>query len=671
MQINNTIFNVDLKTIIQELRSQLTANHIHLLNKVVDSGDDIMVCCPYHKEGQEKRPSAGIRKSDGMFHCFRADTEIITYWGIRKIGDMSGKIVTILNGEGKWETVVFRDYGVANLIKLTLSQDGKTKSIYTTAEHEWFVNKYNRLYKTTQLKQGMFLDGVICKPVDFNIDIDGLIHGIIYGDGTRNIHYQSHRVGNNKRVFDKNNPIGVSYRINIPKFNKKSGLLSYFKDLDNWSVSSSTLNNKEYWRVTSRRFPLSSNLKKPPELYKSRDYLMSFMAGYFACDGSYDLMSIYSSKVDELIQIRDICINCGISVRDVVKSVRTTNLLEKSFGGNLFLYSKSLPDKFFLVDDKKETKYSRFRWKVVSVEFTDIYENVYCCETSTGSFVLADNILTHNCLACGETHSLPEVISYCFGYNDPLGKEGYKWLCKNFLALEVENREDIKIDLARNHITDKGDVLVNCNHSKSDGIAEGDLDKYRYVHPYMYERGLNDNIIELFDIGYDRDTDSITFPVRYWGCINFGYCLFVARRTVGGKRFNIPKGIEKPLYGLYELNVLMTQDFFDDKPTAIIGFEEIYVCEGVFDCLRLWCNGKVAVAGFGCLFSDYQIMLLEGLPTRHLILATDNDKAGRKAREYLKSKIKGKIITEAIIPEGKKDIGELTDYEIQHLEEDF
>ena len=132
-----------------------------------------------------------------------------------------------------------------------------------------------------------------------------------------------------------------------------------------------------------------------------------------------------------------------------------------------------------------------------------------------------------HCLACGETHSLPEVISYCFGYNDPFGNEGYKWLCKNFLTLEVENRGDIKLDMARNNVPNKSDILANCNHSKLLCVTEEELDKYRYTHPYMYKRGLNDNIIELFDIGYDRATDSITFPVRNLD----GDCIFVARRS--------------------------------------------------------------------------------------------------------------------------------------------
>lgn len=268
-----------------------------------------------------------------------------------------------------------------------------------------------------------------------------------------------------------------------------------------------------------------------------------------------------------------------------------------------------------------------------------------------------------HCLACGETHSLPEVISYCLGYNDTFGREGYKWLCKNFATTEVQNREAIKINVARNNVSDKISILATRNPDNVLYITEEELDKYRYTHPYVWERGVSDDIIDLFDIGYDIATNSITFPVRYWGSINFGRTLFVARRSVSSKRFDIPKGIDKPLYGLYELWLTLQKDFK--------GADEVYVCEGLFDCLRLWTVGKKAVAGFGCLFSDYQVMLLNGLPTRKIILATDNDKAGLKARDRLRSLIKGKIITEVELPEGRKDIGECTDEELLSLHEYF
>ena len=252
-----------------------------------------------------------------------------------------------------------------------------------------------------------------------------------------------------------------------------------------------------------------------------------------------------------------------------------------------------------------------------------------------------------HCFACDETHSLPEMINHCFGKadNDLFGK---KWLIDNFVITKVEER---KLDLNLSREPQPSEYYQTL-------VPEEELDSYRYYHPYMRKRGLTEDIIERFDIGYDKRTDSITFPVRD----NRGGCRFVAKRNIKFKRFDLPKGIDKPLYGEYELyRVLLNSDF--DL------FKEIYVCEGLFDCLRLWCNGKYAVAGFGCLFSEHQIRLLEDLPTRKLIFALDNDIAGQTATEKLKRTVRGKIFTTAILPEGRKDIGECTDEEIQNLRE--
>ena len=70
MTINDVEFSVDCFDIISELRNQLQLNNVSLFAKIIDTPNNVQVCCPYHKNGQERRPSAGIRKSDGLFHCF-------------------------------------------------------------------------------------------------------------------------------------------------------------------------------------------------------------------------------------------------------------------------------------------------------------------------------------------------------------------------------------------------------------------------------------------------------------------------------------------------------------------------------------------------------------------------------------------------------------------------
>lgn len=267
-----------------------------------------------------------------------------------------------------------------------------------------------------------------------------------------------------------------------------------------------------------------------------------------------------------------------------------------------------------------------------------------------------------HCFACNEVHSLPELISYCFGhYEDAFGSWGWKWLNKNFSSVEVENRKDVDLDFSRNT-----NNRINNMDSKN-YVSEEELDSYRYIHPYMYKRRLTDEIIKKFDIGYDKNNQCITFPVRD---IN-GNTLFIARRSVKTKFFNYPEGVEKPLYGIYEL-------YHDDNNADSIGNNlyqysfpnEVIVCESMLDALTAWVYGRYAVALNG-LGNELQFKQLRELPCRKLILATDNDGAGLKARERIRKNVTNKLITEYQFPEGKKDLNELEKWEFDGLLEVF
>ena len=249
-----------------------------------------------------------------------------------------------------------------------------------------------------------------------------------------------------------------------------------------------------------------------------------------------------------------------------------------------------------------------------------------------------------HCFGCGEVHNLQEVISYCFGkYDDVFGVFGWNWLLKNFLTVSVEDRKGIELDFSR-------------DKSKTDSgyITEEELDKYRYYHPYMFKRKMTEREVEIFDIGYDNDTNSITFPVRDVK----GVCLFVARRNVNTKFFNYPAGIEKPVYGLYEVYSL------DKFPTEII------ICESMIDAITVWAYGKYAVALNG-LGNELQFKQLNEMPCRKFILATDNDEAGMKARSRIRKNIHNKLVTEYILPSNRKDINDLSKEEFDNLIEVF
>ena len=239
-----------------------------------------------------------------------------------------------------------------------------------------------------------------------------------------------------------------------------------------------------------------------------------------------------------------------------------------------------------------------------------------------------------HCFSCDTSCSLEQLISRCFGVDD-LGQYGLNWLKNNFLG-DISEERNISISLDRKllKINPQNNQNQNLN---TNYISDVELNKYRYYHPYMYERKMTNEVIEIFDIGYDKETNCITFPIRDKN----GNCLFVARRSVSVKYFNYPNNAEKPLYGVYELYQLK------EFP------KEVYICESMIDAITLWTYKKYAVALNG-LGTKNQIAELNKLPCRKFILATDNDAAGQKARQKLRDAIYNQIVTEIKLPKRTK-----------------
>ena len=266
------------------------------------------------------------------------------------------------------------------------------------------------------------------------------------------------------------------------------------------------------------------------------------------------------------------------------------------------------------------------------------------------SFGINKNTGECHCFGCGWSGTLSEMISNCFGKDD-FGVYGNKWLIRNFLSVAVESRPDIDVDFCRRK-------KITSETKKY--ISEQELDSYRYTHPYMYKRKLTDEIIDLFDIGYDKSTECITFPNRD---IN-GNCLFIARRSVKTKFFNYPQDVEKPVYGLYECNICAKtiKNWFPN---------EIIICESMIDALTCWVYGKYAVAlnGTG---NENQFKTLRNMPNRKFILATDMDEAGLKARERIRQSLSNKLVTEYVWDINvAKDINDMNKEYFDSLKEVF
>ena len=212
-----------------------------------------------------------------------------------------------------------------------------------------------------------------------------------------------------------------------------------------------------------------------------------------------------------------------------------------------------------------------------------------------------------HCLACGYKATLETFISNCFGIHDR-GEFGLKWLLRNFNSFDIVDRSKF-FSMPQRKAK---------NVETPAYIGEDQLSAYRWYHPYMYKRHLTDDLIEQFDIGFNRGTNSLTFPVRDLT----GNVVFVAERSVSTKRFHYPVGTRKPIYGLYESNKLFNSN-------------NLYVCESFLNALMFIKWGKPAVALMGT-GDAYQYELLKKSKYRHIVICTDNDDAGNVGALKLK-----------------------------------
>lgn len=250
------------------------------------------------------------------------------------------------------------------------------------------------------------------------------------------------------------------------------------------------------------------------------------------------------------------------------------------------------------------------------------------------SFGISKVDMKCHCFTCGWAGSVDTMISAVFGHPDDDGEFGRRWLSKNFLTVALESRKPLNLTLSRGS---RVAIKPACP-----GFTEEELDTYRYYHPYMYKRGLTNEIIGDFDIGFDANSQCITFPVYHVDSTP----AFVARRSVKSKFFNYPEGVEKPVYG--------AERFVSGK------YSEAIICESFFNALTCWKHGRPAMALMGT-GTPFQYQILKSLPVRKYILALDPDEGGRRGMSKIKAALQGyKVITFLDVPEGK-DINDCDD----------
>lgn len=265
---------------------------------------------------------------------------------------------------------------------------------------------------------------------------------------------------------------------------------------------------------------------------------------------------------------------------------------------------------------------------------------------------------TFHCFTCHYVKSLPDAISDIL-QNHSISRSGLDWLQENVPGFysEAFDPDSLIPPETFGAVNDK--YLVKYMSMKRESpqyVSEEELASYRFTVPYMYERKLTDEIIERYDVGFDQNwippgrknkVPCITFPVRD----AHGRCLFLCRRSIKGKIYAYPKGVSKPLYGIYELPKHCTS---------------VLVCESAINALTAvsWGYNAVALLGTG---DSLQIRQLRQLGVSEIVLCLDGDDAGRNGTNKLYKALKtSTIVWRITMPDGK-DVNDLTKEEFDEL----
>lgn len=336
-------------------------------------------------------------------YCFSGDTKIMTKNGLRRLDELNGRNISVLNKNHGWEDATVRCFGKQELKKLILTRYGKEKSFLVTGNHKWFVvNDSGKTVEvdTDHLNCGMRIPFNTAKTwSDVEPSPFGIAHGFFIGDGDKGAHRRANFCGD------------------------KEALLPYF--------TPAKVSGQEHEKNT---YGIPNAFTKLPDLSESVGYLYGWLTGYFAADGSVDdrgRCTLSSTNKEYLEFARDVLCVLGMPVNEIRYQDRISNLTEEmSRVYILTLSSEYLREDFFIRPSHKEKWIARSTgdrkhraWTVVSVEDTGIVDDVYCAVAErTQSFTLDGNVLTHNCYAYDLTRLATEGLFFLKNYNNQAPK---------------------------------------------------------------------------------------------------------------------------------------------------------------------------------------------------------------------------------------------------------
>ena len=282
----------------------------------------------------------------------------------------------------------------------------------------------------------------------------------------------------------------------------------------------------------------------------------------------------------------------------------------------------------------------------------------------TASFVVSPQKNIFKCFGCGKSGDYISFIAYKDGLSR---KEAY------YKVMGIEKRVTVK---PSKEIYDIVQTYYNLVLNRTDS---GDR-----IVKYLNKRGFTNEEIEFFKLGYvenktkevleqvgkERNIDKPVTKALYYGILNnsllnplykrltfpiqdsYGNIVgYTARRTVDDE--NYPKYLNTP----ETIDFKKREELFNlfNAIPAIKRTDKVIIVEGTFDAMSYYVSGaENVVATLGTSLSKEHLMKLKEY-TNNIILAYDNDEAGRKntIRAWILAKEMGFDAKAILLPNGK------------------
>jgi len=329
------------------------------------------------------------------FNCFGGDTEILTFENGRvRIEDAVG-YAKVLNSNGEWVDSVVKSFGIQSTVEAKFGYNAYTILHRVTLDHEWVLEDGRRV-TTNNLEKGDRIKFNAYKRKDVYDSIDyrlGLIHGLIYADGTA----QYKAKNRNINCICQRRVRGYTIRICADH----DDLLPVF---EGYSRSYPPSANGDPIVYVWDNFAKTHSLKDlPAGEHETEDYLVGFFRGWFAGDGyvAKDGQVSLSATGEGVEWLEKFGSRFGYLIQSVCKLPDVTNYGTR----NKSIFNVHIDRKCIGLDDvliKRKQDRLRpidkiFTFRGIVPESTRS-EEVFCAVVpDTHTFTLADGMITGNC----------------------------------------------------------------------------------------------------------------------------------------------------------------------------------------------------------------------------------------------------------------------------------